>query len=460
MRTSTLLFLALAAATLASPVHAANSRHARPQPFATADWKPSVPFIEDDFDKALALAQSKGVPLVIEGWAPWCHTCRSMRAFTWTDPALAKHAKRFVWLSLDMEKASNAPARKRIGISAFPTLYVLDPKDGQVAIRWLGSANVAQLEKLFDDGELSVKGGAKGPALEALIAADRAYGSQKYGPACDGYRHALMAGGPSWPGYNRAAESYMFASSQADSNESTLLVADQVWSHVKGTVSSAVVAGTALDAAVELDNHHPRRDEWLKRYEAAAREVLSNTALPIATDDRSGLYFSLESAREAVEDSAGVRALEEEHVAMLEGMARKATTPDQRFVFDAHRLSLYMALGRAQDAIPMLEQSQKDFPQDYNPPQRLATAYKALGRWTEALAASDRALELAYGPRQFLVLTTRAEIQLGMGQKDAAVQTLMGALKKAQAMPDGQHSDATVSGLLKRLAALGAKVEG
>ena len=72
-----------------------------------------------------------------------------MRAYTWTDKALTRHAGRFVWLSLDMEKAKNAPARKQIGITAFPTLYVVDPSDGHVAIRWLGGASVAQLERLF-----------------------------------------------------------------------------------------------------------------------------------------------------------------------------------------------------------------------------------------------------------------------------------------------------------------------
>ena len=91
--------------------------------------------------------------------------------------------------------------------------------------------------------------------INALIAADRAYGAQKYAPACDGYRHALQAGGPSWPGFNRAAESYMFASSQADSNESSLLVADQVWPHVEGTVSSAVVAGTGYTGEDGVEIH-------------------------------------------------------------------------------------------------------------------------------------------------------------------------------------------------------------
>ena len=59
-----------------------------------------------------------------------------------------------------MEKAANAAARKQLGISAFPTLYVVDPSDGHVAIRWLGSATIPQLERLFDDGELAEIGRA------------------------------------------------------------------------------------------------------------------------------------------------------------------------------------------------------------------------------------------------------------------------------------------------------------
>src|SRR5206468_3956706 len=100
----------------------------------------------------------------------------------------------------------------------------------------------------------------------------------------------------------------------------------------------------------------------------------------------------------------------------------------QRAVYDSHRLALDMALDRPEAAVPMLEQSQKDFPDDYNPPQRLATAYKAMKKWPEALAASDAALARAYGPRQFLVLGTRADIQLGMGDKAAAEKTLADAV--------------------------------
>jgi tetratricopeptide (TPR) repeat protein len=378
-----------------------------------------------------------------------------MRAYVWTDKALTRHAGRFVWLSLDMEKAQNAAARKQIGISAFPTLYVVDPSDGHVAIRWLGGASVAQLERLFDDGELAVSGGAKGPALEALVAADRAYGAEKFADACNSYRAALAAAPEPWPARSRCVESLLFAYSQADSNEASLALADAEWDRARGSMTSAIVAGSALDAAVALPDSLPQRAAWLTRYEAACHEVLADATLPLVGDDRSGIYFSLESAREAVGDSLGQRKLEEEHLAMLEGEASRAKSAEQRAVYDSHRLTLYIALGRPDAAVAMLQQSQRDFPNDYNPSQRLATAYKAMKLWPEALSASDKALALAYGPRQFLVLNTRADIQLGMGDKTAAIATLSDAVVRAQKMPEGQRSENTIKALQKRLTALG-----
>ncbi len=374
-----------------------------------------------------------------------------MRAYTWTDKALTRHAGRFVWLSLDMEKAKNAPARRQIGITAFPTLYVVDPADGHVAIRWLGGASLKQLERLFDDGELAVNGGAKGPALEALVAADRAYGAEKFAEACAQYVRALAAAPEGWPAYTRAVESLVFAYGEADSNEAMIRLADASWPRVKGTVSSANVAASALSAAAGMPDSVPERSAWLARYESACREVVADRSLALTGDDLSGVYFSLEDAREAAKDSVGLRATREAHLAMLEQHATEAKSAEQRAVYDSHRLTLDMALDRPEAAVPMLEQSQKDFPDDYNPPQRLATAYKAMKKWPEALAASDAALARAYGPRQFLVLGTRADIQLGMGDKDAAAKTLSDAVAKAEAMPEGQRSENTIKSLKRRL---------
>ncbi len=63
------LLLAALLAVPAAAHAAAPARHARAA--SAAAWKPAVPFIEDDFGRALALAKARKLPVFIEGWAPW-----------------------------------------------------------------------------------------------------------------------------------------------------------------------------------------------------------------------------------------------------------------------------------------------------------------------------------------------------------------------------------------------------
>jgi tetratricopeptide (TPR) repeat protein len=135
--------------------------------------------------------------------------------------------------------------------------------------------------------------------------------------------------------------------------------------------------------------------------EQATREVLADTTLKLSGDDRSH----------------------------LDGEAARAKTPAARAVYDPHRLSAYIEIGHAERAIPMLEQSQRDFPDDYNPPARLALAY-------------------------------RSDMYVGKGDKDAAIKTLEEAIAYAQALPEGQRSKNTVNSLQKRIDKLKAPPAG
>jgi hypothetical protein len=59
-----------------SSVHAATAkpepaRSGKARPASGAKWQPVVPFLEDDFGRALALAKERQLPVFIEGWAPW-----------------------------------------------------------------------------------------------------------------------------------------------------------------------------------------------------------------------------------------------------------------------------------------------------------------------------------------------------------------------------------------------------
>ena len=173
--------------------------------------------------------------------------------------------------------------------------------------------------------------------------------------------------------------------------------------------------------------------------------------IPLSGDDRSGLYDSLVSAREDAKDEAGAAKLREQWIAYLEGEAAKAKTAEQRAVYDPHRLVLYIALKTPEKAIPMLEQSQKDFPNDYNPPARLAFAYKAMNRFDDALKASDRALAKVYGPRKITVLRTRYDIYTAKGDKEMAKKTLEEAVRYAKSLPKEQVSKAMIDSLEKKL---------
>jgi hypothetical protein len=65
-----LLVLACAlAASAATPARAAAG--ATPARNATAGPRMVLPFIQDDYTRALAEARARKVPLFIEAWAPW-----------------------------------------------------------------------------------------------------------------------------------------------------------------------------------------------------------------------------------------------------------------------------------------------------------------------------------------------------------------------------------------------------
>jgi tetratricopeptide (TPR) repeat protein len=102
----------------------------------------------------------------------------------------------------------------------------------------------------------------------------------------------------------------------------------------------------------------------------------------------------------------------------------------------------------------MLEASERDFPQDYNPPARLAAAYQAMKEWDKALAASDRALRLIYGPRKLRVLDVKADVLKSKGDLAGARRTMEEAVAFAEALPPGQRSDARVAALKKKLDSL------
>ena len=369
-----------------------------------------------------------------------------MRAFVYTDKSLQRYAGRFVWLSINTENKANAPFLEKYPMAGLPTLLVLDPKRDTVALRYLGGANVTQVRSMLDDAEKTYRNRALSAADRLLARADQLTSEGRHGAAAKSIQEAMAAAPRNWSRFGRASESLLFALMMDNAVAACTQEALKLYPKVKGTVSAANVASVGLGCA-----QYAKLPDAVATLRKAAREVFDDPRIVLSDDDRSGMYIAL---IESAENDTAARALREEWASFLEGAAARARTPEQRAVYDSHRLTAYLDLGTPEKAIPMLEQSQRDLPDDYNPPARLAVAYKALKEWDKALAASDRALVHVDGPRRLSVLTVRADIYLGKGDTNAARETIAQAVEYAKALPEGQRSADRIASLEKRLASM------
>lgn len=372
-----------------------------------------------------------------------------MRAYVYTDKSLGRYAGRFVWLSVNTENAKNAEFLGRYPIPALPTLLVLNARGDEIVFRYVGGATIGQLTKMLD----SV--GMKSGGADAILAsADKLASQGKHAEAAKLYAEALQKAPKAWRPFGRTAESMMFSLSMSNQSERCASEALRLLPRLKGTVSGASVAVSGLGCSLDVEPSAAKRAETIASLDKATRQALDDSTVDLSADDRSGLYITLISAREDAKDEGAAKKLKEEWSVFLDESAAKTSSPEQRTVYDSHRLSAYIELGTPEKAIPMLEQSERDFPEDYNPPHRLSIAYKAMKEYDKAVAASDRALKHAYGPRKLTMLRARADLFVARGDKESARKTISEAIVYARQLPKEQRRESTIAALEKKLTEL------
>ena len=377
-----------------------------------------------------------------------------MRAFVFTDPALTSRAGQFVWLELDVDDERNAALHERLTLDALPTFYVLNPADESVVMRRVDGMSVGEMVAFLDEVRVTAAGPAPASPLEAaLLRADRLNGEGKKKEAAAAYREALDQAPPGWPPYGRSVVALLFVHQMLKEDAKCLALAREALPRLSGAPASVMVARSGLDCALGLGREDASRAAAIAEMEAATRKTVADASLGAAADDVSSSYLSLIQARKDASDAAGARADAEAWASFLEAQAAAAKTPEQRAVFDSHRLSAYLELKQPERAIPMLQASEKDLPDDYNPPSRLAVAYMAMKKPDEALAASNRALPKVAGPRRVQVLQRRSDIFAAKGDAVAAREALEQALASAEALPAGQRSEGQIQALKKKLEA-------
>jgi thioredoxin-like negative regulator of GroEL len=448
MRRSRLFALALALAlSLAAGCSRAPAAPPAPRP-------PPVVFVENDYSRALAEARSRSVPLFVDAWAPWCHTCLSMRAYVFPDPSLRRFADRFVWLSLDTEREENAAAVGKLGVRVLPTLYVVDPLSEQKIVAWPGSLTAGELGGMLDGALRSAASAPAGEADAALERGQRAAAGERANVAVGEYRAALRAAAPGWPARPVAVDALVTALEAERRPAECVREAAAAPTLPPGTALADVVRA-AIRCAMALPPDAPERAE-LADFAALGERIASDPGEPVLADDRSDLFQHVVDALAGLERDDDAHRVAQAWAAFLEAEAARAPSPAARAVFDSHRLAAYVALHEPERAIPMLRQSARDFPRDYNPLARLGIALTAMKLYDDAIAALARALPLAYGPRKLRIWAAQGDAYKAKGDVNGERRALGEALDYAKTVPlTGAYPDLR-DALARRLDALGA----
>jgi tetratricopeptide (TPR) repeat protein len=369
-------------------------------------------FIDDDYPRALAEAKAKNVPLFVDAWASWCHSCVSLKNFVFKDPRIAPETSRFVWLAIDTENPKNGDFVAKFPNAVLPTLRVIDPNTEQALLTWQGTLTAPELVGTLDD----VRGQAK--KNDASVARDE--------------------------------DASVMQLSLAGNNAACAKAASDLIGKLPNGTQRVDVAVTGTGCATELPRDQQQR--VLPQLLDELKKITNDKTLPILADDRSGAYEALVDAGNATGEKAAARENAVAWAAFLEGEAKNAKTPAERAVFDPHRLLAYLALGEPERAIPMLQQTQKDFPDDFNPPARMARAYLEMGKYDDAISNSDKALALANGPRRVKIALVKADALAKKGDQAAERKTIADSLAFLATLPAADASPKMKSVLEGRLA--------
>ncbi|GAB4380434.1 MAG: hypothetical protein Kow0075_11720 [Salibacteraceae bacterium] len=112
-----------------------------------------IVFFEGSWEEALAEAKKQNKPIFLDAYASWCGPCKLMKARVFTNPEVgAFFNEHFVNYEMNMEKGIGPKVARNYGVTAYPTLFFLDP-DGKILKRAVGYHHP---EQLIEVGKLAL----------------------------------------------------------------------------------------------------------------------------------------------------------------------------------------------------------------------------------------------------------------------------------------------------------------
>jgi tetratricopeptide (TPR) repeat protein len=426
----------------------AASASSTPQPTvegAQPVQRNGLSWYEDAPDAAFAAARAAGKRVLVDLWAPWCHTCLSMQRLVMTAENLPDQADRFVWLALDTERESNARWLERLAVSVWPTFYVVDaaePDRVDIRGRWLGAASPPQFRRFLSESDRAARpepgaSRALGP-LPALSDGDDLAAQGRHADAARAYASALKSAPIDWPRRPETLVAQMTALWKAKDFGTCLNVANAGLSQTGVAASAVDFAYYALECADQVKPVSAEATTLRRAVVARLEPLCASGSAELSPDDRADACDKLAQARSALGNADGARSATLARLAVLESAA-SGQARESALTYDWARTDALLQLGRAEEALAVATERERQLPDNYNPPHYRAKAFKALGRWPEGLEAIEQALSLAYGPRKIGLLTLKADLLFGAGRTTDGVHTLQEQLAAYRALPAGQR---------------------
>jgi tetratricopeptide (TPR) repeat protein len=407
--------------------------------------------------KALAKASRENKALFVDAWAPWCHTCLSMKHYVFDDPALAPLAERVVFAAIDTDRDENAKFLERYKVDVWPTFFVIEPGSGKVLGYWPGAASLGEMRGFVEDSldaldSMRQATLAPGSALASLIEAKAAQAAGDPKRAAKLYEQALATSPTDWPRRSVALFGWLQSLFYARDGKQCVAVGLRHIEEIRGAARPADFASYLFECTKGVRDAQ-KRGEARKAAITRLRALTANPPADSSFDDRADAFDILSRILHETGDRAGARKAQEDRLGVMERAAKEAPSPQAAATFDYGRANAYLSLGRADEAIAMLEQREKEMPDSYEPPARLASLLARMKRWPAALDAINRALKHAYGPRKLSYLRLKADIQTALGDRAGRISTIEEEIKGYQELGGGKANEAGLADAKKRLAA-------
>jgi len=419
----------------------------------TTSAGPERPWIHDDWPAAKAKALAEGKPVLIDMWAPWCHTCLSMQQTVLRDPTLAAADHDFVWLAADTDRPINAELSAALPMSMWPTFFIVDPADLAVQARFAGAASLEQFTAFMTSGEESFKRTAEDaataedpPGLLRRALAEEAAGRLEEAETL--LARALETADPLWSRRPDTWVGRLRLLRKAERWDECVDLARAGLPEVERARSASVTDfsfyGRTCSVKVGSAEGKAKGVTLRAELDAALTRLDADPEARMTIDDRSDMLANWRELALASDDPARAKALALRQRDLLNTSWEAASKPEEALTYMWPRAEVHAFLGEGEELVADYEHMVNALPKSYEPPYRLAWLLIQLERYDDARPHARAAVAKLYGPRKARALTLLAEAEAGAGDLAAARAARAEIVALWKSLPAGQRDEAAL----------------